>query len=424
MNAKQTPLYDWHVDYGAKMVLFHGYEMPLWYRSGAKKEHLAVLTDCGLFDTCHMSVIRLSGPHIFEVLQWCFSRDLSRCIGRKGKPLTPGKSSYGVFLDDRGFVIDDGILFQCNPDEYLAVVNAGMGSIISQHILNCSFRSEKRYNIIVKDLTGKVGKIDVQGPLSAKIIREVISSPDRVFQDLHYFSFKGSFFEKTPYTGEVCLLNSTRMMLSRTGYTGELGFELFLDQEHIIEAWELILHAGRKYGIKPCGLAARDSLRVGAVLPLSHRDIGNWKFVNNPWLIALPLSFDKKEFTKDFLGKEALENSSSDSFTYPFLGFDVRKVNTTNTPPEVIDNSGKRIGIVLTCINEMSIGYYDGKVYSINSPDKPKDFVLTGLCCGFIKVNIKLSEGEIVKLRDSSREIQVVIKKDIRPDRTARRPLN
>jgi aminomethyltransferase len=416
MNDKpaKTSLYDIHLSNNANMVIFGGYAMPLWYTS-AKKEHLAVLTGTGLFDTSHMSTLIIEGQDAFDIIQLCFTRDISRCIGRHNRPIYDGRSVYGAFLNTKGWVIDDAILFRLQEKCYMSVINSGMGSIIAEHLKNHIGSRDVK----ITDLTGKVGKIDIQGMGSAMILKKILADHETVFNGMEYFSFKGHF--DTAYTSveNIRLKDGTPLLLSRTGYTGEFGFEIFIDSEHLVKLWELIMSAGKKYGLIPCGLAARDSLRAGAMLPLSHQDIGSWPFINNPWDFALPFNSDRTGFTKKFIGDESLLNIKTPEFTYPFAGFDLRKVSVSDSAV-VLDSYGSIIGDVLTCVTDMGIGRQKNRIYSISSPKKPDDFNAKGLCCGFIKVLKQLKYGEIVKLKDKRREIKVEVVSDIRPDRTAR----
>ncbi|MBN1290808.1 MAG: aminomethyltransferase family protein [Candidatus Latescibacteria bacterium] len=416
MNVNHTGLHEWHVKHGAHMAPFAGYDMPLWYSSGAREEHLCVLTACGLFDTGHMSVLKITGPDSYGLLQKCFSRDLNCCTGNEKKPLSAGECTYGVFLSESdGGVIDDSIVCKVAPDVWLVVVNAGMGAVICRHLE--SYKNS--FDVIITDLTELVGKIDIQGPLSGMVLRHILSEPDSVFEGLRYFRFKGSFDNDSSHSDGVRLLDGTPVMLSRTGYTGEFGFELFCGYRNTVKIWEALLAVGERYSIKTCGLGARDSLRTGAVLPLSHQDIGNWPFLNNPWTFALPYNTEKTGFTKEFIGRKALENASYNMFTCPFTGYDVRKV----ADGIVIDNAGDVIGTVLTCVTDTGIGRVGDTVYSITSPDKPEGFVPKGLSCGFLKISRMLPAGEMLMLKDGRREIQVSVVEDIRPARSARYPI-
>ena len=419
-SAKKTRLHGWHTAQGANMALFGQYEMPLWYRAGAKSEHLAVITTAGLFDTSHMSSILASGDDARSLLQHCFSKDLEACLGKQQTPLNDGRAVYGVFLSENGHVIDDAIVFQIHQRSYMVVVNSGMGPIISDHLRSHTDGSGGRVDIL--DLSDMLGKFDVQGPAAARILAEVIVDPDRVFADLPYFAFKGHFDPDAPPADEVKLLDGTPILLSRTGYTGEFGFEIFVGPDHFVPAWQRILAAGQNHDLLSCGLAARDSLRAGAVLPLSHQDIGPWPFVNNPWEFALPYDARRSGFTKSFLGGDALLQQEGKHYTVAFAGNDLRKVTAGDTTA-VLDTSDEPIGTVLTCATDMAIGRHEGRIFSIASTDKPQGFQPRGLCCGFVKVERPLQPGTTVRLKDERRSIEVEIVTDIRPARTARRAL-
>jgi aminomethyltransferase len=415
---KKTPLNEWHVQQHAQMGVFGGYAMPLWYPTGVKHEHLSVLLNAGLFDTSHLSTVTLSGTDAFDVLQWCFSKNLSACMGAGSAPLAPGRSVYGVFLDPSGHVIDDAIVFRLTEADFMVVVNAGMGAAVANHL--AAIASGRKVHIT--DLTDRMGKIDIQGPKAAKVLGRVLKNPEKVFEKLSYFSFKGHFDPASPLSQSVILMGGTPLLLSRTGFTGEFGFEVFVETAHLKQLWEMVLTAGRDFGLTPCGLAARDSLRTGAVLPLSHQDIGAWPFANNPWLMALPYDADQAQFTKRFIGSEALLRLTDAEHTYPFVGDDPRKV-AVEDPATVMDLKGQMIGRVLTCATDMGIGWHAGRICSVASPDRPVGFEPKGLSCGFVRVGRRLNPGDRIEIRDRRRSIPVTIVTDIRPDRTARRPI-
>ncbi|MFZ7125234.1 MAG: aminomethyltransferase family protein [Desulfobacterales bacterium] len=415
MAAQRTPLFPWHRSRHAAFAEFGGFEMPLWYQS-AKSEHLSVLTRAGVFDTSHMSAIRVSGADALSLLQYCFSNNIEACMGPSKKPLTPGRCVYGIFPDENGHVLDDAICFMLAPGDFLVVINAGMGAKLAAHL---DSRRGGR-NAVVECLDGSFGKMDLQGPLSGQVLKKIVKDPDEVFKAMPYFSFKGGYAGLDSETPEVRLDDGTPILLSRTGYTGEFGFEIFTTADAIVPVWERILAAGEPLGIEACGLAARDSLRAGAVLPLSHQDIGDWPFVRNPWPFALPWARDGETFSKSFLGDRAILAADDAPYTRPFVGYDLRKVST---PATVIDATGSVVGKVLTCVSDMGIGRYQNRIYSIASPDKPGDFAPKGLCCGFVMTEIPLNAGETVELKDERRKIKVVIVEDIRPDRTARLPV-
>lgn len=297
----------------------------------------------------------------------------------------------------------------------MVVVNAGMGGPISRHLQV----QTNGLAVSVRDLTGHLGKLDLQGPGSARVMKKILADPENVLDSMPYFSFKGSI-DGWPGWSRVVLADGTPVMLSRTGYTGEFGFELFVAPEALVRVWEMVLAGGD--GVVPCGLAARDSLRTGAMLPLSHQDIGSWPFVKNPWSFALSYNDDRTDFTKDFLGGKAIRDAESADYTLAFVGYDPRKVSV-HDPAVVLDPGGRELGTVLTCVSDLAIGRSHGRIYSLASPDKPDGFHPHGLCCGFLRLDTDLAPGELVELKDKRRTIKVEIVDDIRPDRTARCPI-
>ncbi|MFZ0240553.1 MAG: aminomethyl transferase family protein [Desulfobacterales bacterium] len=416
-SNKTTPLYSWHVAKGATMSAFGGYLMPLWYAS-AKEEHLAVVTAAGLFDTSHMAVLSVDGAGALDLVQETFTQNLAACVGSAKSPLSAGRCVYGAFLNEAGEVIDDAIIYQSGRDAYMAVVNAGMGAAIGRHLAEHAHDREAT----ITDWTDRLGKVDLQGPLAAKILTHILAEPTKILDRMPYFSFKGHFDPAAAGPDRVILKNGTSILLSRSGYTGEFGFEIFTDSQHLLGLWEMLLQAGASYHLTVCGLAARDSLRAGAVLPLSHQDIGPWRFINHPWEFALPFKADHSGFTKSFIGSQALLRDKGSEYTYAFVGQDLRKVSPGDNPV-VLDARNKEIGKVLTCATDMAIGRSGDRIYSIASPDKPDGFKPKGLCCGFIKVNTELAVGDAVQLKDKRRTLPVTIANDVRPHRTARKPL-
>lgn len=422
-TSKTTPLHAWHIEQSANMAAFGGYDMPLWYPAGVKAEHLAVLTGAGLFDTSHMAVLTLHGPKVRDLLQRSFSKDLERCIGPKKGPLLPGRCVYGVFLDTQAGVIDDAIVYQCTGQDYMIVVNASMGGPIAAHLRQ---EQDGQPGAVINDHTDKVGKMDLQGPAAARILGRILKDPATVFERMVYFSFKGSFNPQLLPAEPVPLLDGTPLLVSRTGYTGEFGFELFIAPEHIDKLWNLLLAAGEPEGILSCGLAARDSLRAGAGLPLSHQDIGPWLFACNPWLFVLPWDEQGAAFTKEFTGASALLAATNPPCTLAYAGFDPRKI-TISDQSRVTDLEGKPLGTILTCTTDMAIDRVNSTIVSVATPvetGRPETFTPRGLCCGLVRVDRMLAVGTEVFLTDGKRKLKVEIRDQIRPDRTARKPMH
>ncbi len=419
-GLKRTALYSWHVENGANIAPFGQYEMPLWYAEGVKAEHMAVIERAGVFDTSHMAVVTVAGEKARKLLQHVFSKDLDRCVGLSKKPLETGRCVYGVFMNVDGTVLDDAIVYQTADADYMVVVNAGMGADIAARLLE--YNSE--YGADITDLTDQVGKMDIQGPLAAKVLKKLIRDPEKVFDKLAYFSFKGGF-DGTDSHAPVALADGTPFMLSRTGYTGEFGFEIFIAKDHFVQLWQDVIEAGSEFSVLPCGLAARDSLRAGAVLPLSHQDVGAWPFAGNPWPFALAWNEEQDGFTKTFVGSEAIAALEKIEYTLPFAGYNPRKI--TGDEAFVTDLEGNRIGRILTCATDMAIGRVDNVIYSIASSvadGRPEDFSPKGLSCGFVQVEKDFAPGSEVVLTDGKKKkIKVEIRADVRPGRTARKPM-
>lgn len=417
-DPRTTPLFPRHRDAGANMGDFGGYRMPLWYPAGMRREHRAVILGAGLFDTSHMAVLTVVGAGAHALLQRTFTKDLDRA-GGADRPLAGGRCAYGAFLNASGHVIDDAIVCRRGPEDYFVVVNAGMGPTVAGHLAAAAGGAGPA----VTDLTDQVAKLDLQGPAAARILGRLLEAPEKAFRGLGYFGFKGHFDPNHPDAGTVRLDDGTPLLLSRTGYTGEFGFELFVAPDRAVMLWDRLLAAGAEFELIPCGLAARDSLRAGAMLPLSHQDIGDWPFIHHPWAFALPYAPDGRTFTKDFIGASALlEAAAAAPHTLAFVGRDPRKV-TAGPETRVLDEAGTAIGTVLTCATDTAIGWVEGRLVSLASPGRPEGFDPKGLSCGFVRVARPLPAGSPLVLDDGRRRIEVTVAADIRPDRTARRPM-
>ncbi|MCP4021169.1 MAG: aminomethyl transferase family protein [Desulfobacteraceae bacterium] len=410
-TLKTTPLNQWHRNAGANMADFGGFDMPLWYETGVKTEHLSVLTSAGIFDTSHMACITVTGKDSFSLLNYCFTRDLASLVA--------GRCIYGAFLNEKGHSIDDAIIYKFNDSDFMVCVNAGMGGTIAGHLQ----ANKNELETEISDLTAKVAKMDIQGKNAARILSKVIKDPEHVFSKMPYFSFKGSFDDNLPCIEQVRLLDDTPVLLSRSGYTGEFGFEIFLSPDAIVKLWEDILEAGKDVGITACGLGARDSLRAGACLPLSHQDVGDWIFLNHPWDFALPYNQDRSGFTKDFIGRDALLNNSNGTYIYPFAGENLRKV-PAGKETQVLDTNEKAVGHVLTCATDMGISWHDNAIVSIATKGLSQDIKIKGVSCGFVMVTQQLDPGCKLVLKEGRRAIKATIVSDIRPDRTARKKLS
>jgi aminomethyltransferase len=234
MSLARTPLYERHVALGARMVPFAGYEMPVQYQ-GVIEEHKAVRTDCGAFDVSHMGQLHVDGPSAHAFLQGMLSNDLDR-IG-------DGRSQYTLLTNEQGGIVDDVIVLRLGHGQYLVVVNASNRTPAYEWLKEREPRGSE-----VRDASDEYGLVAVQGPRSL----------ERLGLD-----------EKPAFTHEMGELDGIEVMISRTGYTGELGVELCCAEDDAPALWDAVLARGAQ----PCGLGARDTLRLEVCYPLHGNDI-------------------------------------------------------------------------------------------------------------------------------------------------------
>jgi len=268
-NLKNTPLYNKHIALGAKMVPFSGWNMPLQY-TGIIAEHIHTRTKAGLFDIYHMGEFFLRGA--------AASLELDRLVTCRVDDMPPGRCRYGFLLNETGGIIDDLIVFKISQEEFKLVVNAGTlskdGKWIKDHISSAD---------IFVDESEHIAKLDLQGPLSAEVMNTF--GLEKVTRDLKRYWF--TYID----------LAGVKVLFSRTGYTGELGYELFFSANDAEKIWDLLIEVE---GVKPIGLGARDTLRLEMGYSLYGSDIDE---DHTP----LESGLDKFVFMeKNFIGKDAL----------------------------------------------------------------------------------------------------------------------
>lgn len=236
-----TPLHSWHVANGAKMVPFAGWSMPVQY-TGILEEHKHTRTFASLFDICHMGEFLLEGKDATEAL--------SRVVTHNLQTLAPGKCRYGFLLNEQGGVLDDCIVYRLAEEEYMLVVNAARIETDFSWI-----SSRLPAGIRFLNQSAETAKIDLQGPTSYVALSNAIPGN---WADLTYFGFKETLVDGVP------------LLISRTGYTGELGYEIYLPRDKATWLWEHLLEMP---GVRPAGLGARDTLRLEMGLPLYGQDL-------------------------------------------------------------------------------------------------------------------------------------------------------
>jgi aminomethyltransferase len=315
---QKTILYDLHLGLGAKVVDFAGWLLPLWYPTGQTAEHMATRTACGLFDICHMGEFRIEGTGA----KYFLSRMLTNYVDH----LTDRQAMYNLMLNEQGGVIDDCILYRFDENSYMLVVNAAN---IAEDFRWLSEHAKNR-EIRLKDISTDTAKLDLQGPGAPKLMSKWI--PRASLAGLKFFRFIPSV-----------RIEGMEVLVSRTGYTGEIGFELYTQTRNAQELWRLLLSEGASSGILPCGLAARDTLRLEAGLPLHGHELRPDRVaVGHPWEFAI-------HWEGSFIGKEALLQAKQNGIQSQVAAF-CMKGKRKAMPGWEVRSSGQSIGTVLSAV--------------------------------------------------------------------------
>lgn len=314
-RLKQTPLYPLYERYGAKTIDFGGWELPVYF-SGIQKEHEAVREKAGLFDVSHMGEVVVSGPDALRFLQYLTTNDVSR--------LRAGQAQYSLMCYPDGGVVDDLLVYRLADDRFMLVVNAAN---IDKDLDWLHKHAEG--DVTIDDISDETALLALQGPLAETILQRL--TPVDLSQ------LPGFHFVENAQVGE------TKALISRTGYTGEDGFELYAAASEAIALWERLLEAGREDGLVPAGLGARDTLRFEARLPLYGQEL-------SPHISPLEagLGFFVKLADKgDFIGREALERQKQHGVPRKLVGLEMidRGIPRSHYP---VYADGERIGEVTT----------------------------------------------------------------------------
>ena len=272
---KKTPLYQTHAEMGAKIVEFGGFLMPVQY-TGVIAEHMAVRQACGLFDVSHMGELHLKGPDALKNIQNLVTTDISTMVD--------GQVRYAMFCNEKGGIVDDLVVCRLWEADYMLVVNAGNrdkdAAWVESHLFG---------DVDYKDEGDEFGEIALQGPRSREILQKICAEENI---PVKYYSFR----KDVP----IVLGDKTiTTIVSRTGYTGELGYEIYCSAEDTVELWNTLLEAGKEYGLIPCGLGARDTLRLEASMPLYGHEMTD---EITPLMAGLPCKLDGK----NFIGRDAI----------------------------------------------------------------------------------------------------------------------
>ncbi|MGN1219610.1 MAG: glycine cleavage system aminomethyltransferase GcvT [Candidatus Cryptobacteroides sp.] len=318
-NLKKTCLYGSHVALGAKMSPFAGFMMPIQYTS-ITYEHNAVRNKVGMFDVSHMGEIFVSGPDAEKFVNHIFTNEI--------RGFEPGKVLYGMMCHENGGVVDDLLVYrEFEPDHFLLVVNAA--NIDKDYQWICS--QTEGFDVKVVNESDSWGQIAVQGPDSERIVTEILSL--------------GEAAALTFYTYCESSWKGARMVLSRTGYTGEDGFELYTTPEGICEIWDILLKAG----IAPCGLGCRDTLRFEAGLPLYGDELSD---EITPIEAGLGM-FCKLD--KEFIGRDALAAQKAQGTSRKLVGLEVHDKAIPRATYPVETEDGTQVGTVTTGYHSITL---------------------------------------------------------------------
>ncbi len=272
------------------MVPFAGWEMPVQY-TGVKEEHLAVRASCGLFDVSHMGEIEVSGDRAIDLVQLLITNDIER--------VSDGQCQYALLCRDSGGVVDDLIVYRFNMDRFLFVVNASNAGKVLDWMREVQAR-EDFSDVDIEDQGGQYAQLALQGPASREVLRPLLDADPA---GIGHFRFHIGLIG-----GDI------EAIVSRTGYTGADGFEIYLAPQDAEAAWKLITDAGSAHGLRPAGLGARDTLRLEMGYPLYGHELGE---------DITPMEAGLRKyvrFTKDFIGREVLERQAREGCGRTLVG--------------------------------------------------------------------------------------------------------
>ncbi|HXC44284.1 MAG TPA: glycine cleavage system aminomethyltransferase GcvT [Candidatus Dormibacteraeota bacterium] len=327
--VRKTALNAVHRQMGAKMVEFNGWEMPVEYPAaigcGIINEHMAVRTAVGIFDVSHMGDIRLAGPQALAAVQHISMNDAAK--------LAIGQAQYSALLYPQGTFVDDVIVHRLGEDEFLLVINAGT----REKDFNWVRDSTRKFDCAVENLSDDFTQIAIQGPKAVDVLQKITTSDlsavkfywvTRGTIALHYKSMR-RFLENT--------------LIARTGYTAEDGFEIYVPSDEATSAWvwNRILEVGKEFGIVPCGLGARNTLRLEGSLSLYGHEISD---TINVWEAGLD-RFCKME-KPEFVGRAALDKEKAAGLKRALVGLEMTGRGIARDDYKVLDGGGREIGYV------------------------------------------------------------------------------
>ncbi len=337
--SNPSPLHAVHEALGASFTDFAGWAMPLRYGSELA-EHKAVREASGLFDLSHMGEIELTGPEAARALDYALVGYLSK--------VKPGRARYTMICDADGGVLDDLVVYRLATDHYMVVANASNAAVVAEALRERA----TGFAVEVNDRSATCALIAVQGPTSAEIVRKVTGA------DLD----KLSYYASVPVTAA-----GHDVLLARTGYTGEDGFELYSEAEHAEDVWNAITEIGQDHGLVPAGLACRDTLRLEAGMPLYGNELGP-EFTPFDAGLGRVVKFEKPG---DFVGREALERRKDNIVGTVRVGLTSTGRRAPRHGYPVLDGDGNPVGTVTSGALSPTLGHPIAMAYVPTALSEP-----------------------------------------------------
>jgi aminomethyltransferase len=362
---KKTPLYDRHINLNAKIIDFGGWEMPVQY-TNVIEEHRATREAAGIFDICHMGEIEIKGPGSFDLLQYAMTRNLAE------QKINQMKLS--LMINEEGGIIDDLTIYKLAVDHYMVVTNA----VTREKDLDRLIQIRDRLNpdVEITDITLNTAKLDLQGPQSQSILQKIVSDS---LTDLGFYTSVRSRILDIP------------VLISRSGYTGEDGFEIYLQSDKVGTLWDALLEVGKEQGLKPAGLGARDTLRLEAGMMLYGSEMSE---TVSPYEVIYGWLVDSD---KNFFGRDALLRQKEKGFAKKLVGFEMQDRGIARHGYKIVGENGNEIGEVRSGTFSPTLNKAIGLGFV------PTAFKEPGTEIG-IKIRDNVAKAKVVKLPFYKRE--------------------
>lgn len=358
-NVKKTALYATHEKSGGKIIDFAGWALPVQYE-GIIQEHEAVRNAAGLFDVSHMGEVKAEGKNAFDFVQNLVTNDIS--------VLENHQVIYTLMCYPNGGVVDDLLVYKINNEDFLLVINASNVDKDYKWMQDNS----SNFNVKLSNISNELSEVALQGPKAQDILQKIVNVN---LSDIKFF-----------YFNDNVLINGMKCLISRTGYTGEDGFEIYTENKNIEKVWSLVMEAGKSQGLKPTGLGCRDTLRFEACLPLYGNEISQ-----DISPLEAGLGFFVKLAKDNFIGKDALVKQKADGLKRKLVGFEMKDKGIPRHGYEVLGN-GEKIGFVTT-------GYF--------SPTLKKNIGLALVSADYSALGTEIS----IVVRNKTLKAEVISKK-------------